>query len=157
MQTPIVTERVSEDVCAPRIEALSEKVRGLKARQLELTDAIEDRQALGPSPDELADIADKIREAVIPGPNSQRKALLQDMVAEIRVQSRRVVIPVFRLPLRGPSREEGPVREFELALPLGAWSPVSRSRLFIRTLDHGAGQDPFRRSHASRTTSPAYS
>lgn len=32
------------------VEALSEKLRGLKARQLELTDAIEDQQVSAPSP-----------------------------------------------------------------------------------------------------------
>lgn len=86
-------------------------MRGLKARQLELTDAIEDQQAGAHRPDELAGIRDEIRAGFVAEPDSQRKALLQDMVAEVRVQSRKAVTPVFRLPLRGPSRDVTAVRE----------------------------------------------
>ena len=34
------------------------------------------------------------------GPVAQRKAILQKFVAEIRVESRRTIFPVFRLPFR---------------------------------------------------------
>jgi hypothetical protein len=129
---------MAEDLCASRIKALSEKVRGLKARQLELTDAIEDQQAAGPSPDELAAIRDKIRAGFVAGPDSQRKALLQDMVAEVRVQSRRAVTPVFRLPLQGPSRDVGAVRElFRLVGRSGLEPPASAN----------AGHAHFRGTH----------
>ena len=85
--------------CAPRIEALSERLQALQARQLELSRAVEEHQDIESSVEELAAIRARIREAVISGPDSMRKALLHDMVAEIRVQSRRAIIPVFRLPL----------------------------------------------------------
>ena len=111
---------MSEERCAPRIEALGEKLRALKARQIELTDAIEEQRVHGPSAEELAAIREKICHVVSSGPDGERKALLQDMVSEVRVRSRRSIVPVFRLHLRGPSEGEGAVRHLSrLVGPLG--------------------------------------
>jgi len=41
------------------------------------------------------------------------------MVAEIRVMSRKAIVPVFRVPLRGPAEEQQPVRHrFRLVDPI---------------------------------------
>jgi hypothetical protein len=39
---------MSEQRCAPRIEALSQRLQALKHRQLELSDTIEEQRVLGP-------------------------------------------------------------------------------------------------------------
>lgn len=62
------------------VEALSEKLRGLKARQLELTDAIEDSRSRARARPNIAAIRATIRESIASAPDSQRKALLQDLV-----------------------------------------------------------------------------
>ncbi len=84
---------MSEERCAPRIEALSEKLQALKARQIELSNAVEDQRVLGPSPEELAAIRSRIGHVISSGPDGARKALLQDMVSEVRVRSRRSIVP----------------------------------------------------------------
>jgi site-specific DNA recombinase len=95
---------MSEERCASRIEALGERLRELKGRQLELSDAIEEQRVLGPSTEELAAIRDKVRHVISSGPDCERKALMQDMVSEVRVRSRRSIVPVFRLPYGDPTR-----------------------------------------------------
>jgi hypothetical protein len=42
----------------------------------------------------------KIRDAILHGP-TLRKAVLQELVVEVRIESRRLIHPTFRLPLRG--------------------------------------------------------
>ena len=90
-----------EDLCGPRIEDLGEKLRALRARHAELTAAIEEDQLTGPSPAELDTLRAEIRQAIEKGPVARRKAVLQELVAEVRIESRRVIRPTFRLPLRG--------------------------------------------------------
>jgi hypothetical protein len=110
---------MAEGLCAPRVESLGENLRGLKARQLELSDAIEEQQILRPNPEQLVAIGNRIRGCIKSGPDGQRKALLQDMVAEIRVQSREAIVPVFRVPLREGPQEDRAVRHlFRLVGPM---------------------------------------
>jgi site-specific DNA recombinase len=92
--------KMSESACGSRIEALGERVRALRARHAELTAAVEEEQLTGPSPEELEALRARIRDAIEDGPIARRKAVLQELVAEVRVESRRVIRPTFRLPLR---------------------------------------------------------
>jgi len=92
--------RMSESACGPRIEALGERLRALRARHAELTAAMEEEQLAGPSPEDLEALRARIRDAIEDGPVARRKAVLQELVAEVRVESRRVVRPTFRLPLQ---------------------------------------------------------
>jgi hypothetical protein len=93
--------KMDEDLCRPRIEALTERLRALRARNSELAAAIEDEELTGPSPEELDALRARIRGAIDHGPVTLRKAVLQELVAEVRIESRRVIRPTFRLPLRG--------------------------------------------------------
>jgi site-specific DNA recombinase len=95
------TGSMSEEMCRPRIERLAERLRGLRARQAELTAAIEDERVTAPDLDEVERLKDKIREALLDGPVERRKAILQELVAEVRVESRSCIRPTFRLPLGG--------------------------------------------------------
>ncbi len=47
------TGKINEDLCRPRIEALAERLRGLRSRQSELATIIEEEDLAGPSPQEL--------------------------------------------------------------------------------------------------------
>jgi site-specific DNA recombinase len=115
--------KMVENQCASRIQALSERLQGLKGRQLELSDAIESQPVMGPTPAALEALRDTIRTSIASGPDTQRKALLQDLVAEVRVQSRRAIVPVFRLPLKGPAEPAGAVRELFRMVGRGGLEP----------------------------------
>ena len=77
------TGSMSEEMCRPRIERLAERLRGLRARQAELTAAIEDERITSPDPHDLEVLKAKIREALLDGPIERRKAILQELVAEV--------------------------------------------------------------------------
>jgi hypothetical protein len=88
---------MAEDLCAPRVEGLGRSSLASRRGSLNSSDAIEEQQILGPSAEQLAAIRNRIRDCITSGPDAQRKALLQDMVAKIRVHSRKAIVPVFRL------------------------------------------------------------
>jgi site-specific DNA recombinase len=91
-----------EDLCRPRIERLAERLRSLRAHQAELTASIEEGgQVTAPGIEEVERLRDRIREALLNGPVVRRKAVLQELVAEVRVESRSCIRPTFRLPLAG--------------------------------------------------------
>ncbi len=82
--------RMSESACGPRIEALGERLRALRARHAELTAAMEEEQLAGPSPEDLEALRARIRDAIEDGPVARRKAVLQELVVGERPQA-----PVF--------------------------------------------------------------
>jgi hypothetical protein len=75
------------------IEALTETLWRLRARNSELAAAIEDEELTGPSPEELDALRARIRGAIDHGLVTLRKAVLQELVAEVRIESRRVIRP----------------------------------------------------------------
>lgn len=93
------------------VEALSEKLRGLKARQLELTDAIEDQQVSGPSPAKHRGHQGHHSRASRQGPTPSAKRCCRTWWAEVRVHSRKAVVPVFRPPPPHRPQEETAVRK----------------------------------------------
>ncbi|HVD00401.1 MAG TPA: recombinase family protein [Candidatus Dormibacteraeota bacterium] len=97
---------------AARIEAIEEKLAGLRRRREELAETIEAEAVHLPTPADLSDAEDAIREAMAGGTAGQRKALLQALVAEIRVESRHAIFPTYRLPA-------GPVRVMSGVVGLG--------------------------------------
>ena len=98
-----------ESACGPRIKELSERLRGLQARQEEL--AAEEPAERDPLSDEdLALLQAEVREVIESGDPPTRKALLQSLVDEIRVVSRAEIYPSFSLPaVRPPSGSVPPV------------------------------------------------
>ncbi len=78
------TGSMSEEMCRPRIERLAERLRGLRARKAELEAAIEDEQLTGPDPEQVEDLKGRIREALLDAAAERRKAILQELVAEVR-------------------------------------------------------------------------
>jgi site-specific DNA recombinase len=87
---------LSERRFAGRIDVLEERLAALRRRQSELADAASDDRPI-PSEEGLRDTQAAVREAIVRGTPGQRKALLQALVAEIRVESRDAIYPTFRL------------------------------------------------------------
>ena len=114
------TGKMSEDLCRPRIEALAEKLRGLQSRHAELTAAMDDEELTAPSTDELEKMRATVQHAIEHGPNTLRKAVLQQFVVEVRIESRRVIWPTFRLPLGG-------VRELSRMVEAAGVEPASET------------------------------
>src|SRR2546428_4434553 len=63
------------------------------------------------------DVLQHIAEAMESGTPSQRKALLQELVSEIRVESRDAIFPTYRLP-------NGPVRVMSGVVPIAGPRPL---------------------------------
>jgi site-specific DNA recombinase len=83
---------------APRVRALTAKIAELQHRQGELTAAIDQITSQPPSQAILAHLRERVREALTQGPMPAKKALVQALVHEIRVESRYTIIPTFRVP-----------------------------------------------------------
>ena len=98
--------------CAPRIEELSRKTRGLKARREELgAETPEEHEPL--SDEDLELLVAHVREVIAGGDPPTRKALLQSLGEEIRVASRAEIYPSFLLPAVRPPGGEARPRGFE--------------------------------------------
>ena len=89
---------LSEAQCGKRLEGLAAKVRDLRARREELVAAMEHASARAPDAGEIAAMRRHIEQALTEGAVPARKALLQALVHEIRVEGRDRVVPWFRVP-----------------------------------------------------------
>ena len=103
-----------ESACAPRIGELTERLRGLQARQEELAaEEPDEREPL--TDDDLALLHAEVREVIDGGDPTTRKALLASMVDEIRVVSRAEIYPSFSFPAVRPPSGSAPPAGFEPA------------------------------------------
>jgi hypothetical protein len=73
-------------------------MRDLRARREDLAVAVQQAAASAPDTDEIAEMRHHIEKAVTDGAVPARKALLQALVHEIRVEGRDRVVPWFRVP-----------------------------------------------------------
>ncbi len=89
---------LTEAQCGKRLEGLAAKGRDLRARREELVAAMEYASANAPDPGEIAPMRHHIAQALTDGAVPARKALLQALVQEIRVEGRDRVVPWFRVP-----------------------------------------------------------
>lgn len=103
-----------ESACAPRIGELTERLRGLQARQEELAAEVPDER-VPLTDDDLALLQAEVREVIDGGDAPTRKALLASMVEEIRVVSRAEIFPSFSLPAVRPPSGSVPPAGFEPA------------------------------------------
>ena len=103
-----------ESACAPRIEELGTKLRGLQARREELgAEEPEEHEPL--SDEDLELLVAHVRQVIDRGDPPTRKALLQSLVDEIRVVSRAEIYPSFSLPAVRPPTGSVPPAGFEPA------------------------------------------
>jgi site-specific DNA recombinase len=99
--------------CGPRVKELTGRLRGLQGRQTELaaTNAI-----AGPEPLTVADVgslAGQISQAFTQGDAHHKKALLQALISEIRVQGKANIQPYFAIPAFRPLARSVPPTGFE--------------------------------------------
>jgi site-specific DNA recombinase len=90
-----------EEVCAERLQVLQQKLGELREHRAELTLAIESGRNPSVSEQDLQDIRGAIKTAIEHGSPQEQKALLKALVAEVRVESRQAIYPVFRIPEGG--------------------------------------------------------
>ena len=90
-----------ERLCAPRIESMTEKLAQLRNREAELVARVESEPRIRVTRDQLGDLLGLVRAVLGEGLAPEVKALLHALVAEVRVQSRRAIQPVFRVPSDG--------------------------------------------------------
>ena len=107
---------MTEKVCAPRLSALSEKLGQLQGRRAELLAMIEPEAPASIGALQLQQVRTEAERILSDGPLPQRKALLQELVAEIRVEGRDSITPVFRVP-------DPPVRVLDRVVGRGGLEP----------------------------------
>jgi chromosome segregation ATPase len=94
--------KLRDEVCTRRIEELSAQLTSLEARRAELAEKISESQPSVPDRSELAELVGDIERALKDGALPERKAVMQAVVAEIKVRDRGHIQPVFRVPIFGP-------------------------------------------------------
>jgi site-specific DNA recombinase len=94
--TAFESGRLPEIRFAGRVQALETRLTELRARLAELQDSA--RAAEAPSAAAVSDAEEAVRDAMLHGTPGQRKALLKELVVEVRVESRDSIIPTFRVP-----------------------------------------------------------
>jgi site-specific DNA recombinase len=80
-----------------RLRELRTEIDTLTVRRDEIADAIEDEPA-APSPATLDRIRDHLARVIADGSSAERKATIEQLIAEIRLTEDDQVIPVFRIP-----------------------------------------------------------
>ena len=120
---------LQEDDLATRLAGLKVKTKQLRTRRDELTDQLTD--APQPLPEtELNEIADHISEIITNGTDNERKALIETLIAEIKITASDRVIPVFRIPQ--PRAEDAALNTNEA--PTGENSLVRASNEGVRAM-----------------------
>jgi hypothetical protein len=71
---------------------------------------------VAPTAEVMRNVKETLRDAMLNGTPGQRKALLKELVVEVRVESRESIIPTFRLPT-------APVRVMEAVVGCGGLEP----------------------------------
>lgn len=84
--------------CGERIDALGQKLSELQDRRRHLQEQQTAEEVPGWEPEELDALLGEIRGAIEDGTPQKQKALLQALVAEVRVDSREAIYPFFRVP-----------------------------------------------------------
>ncbi len=119
---------LSEVQCGKRLQQLAAKVSELRARREELVVAIEQVSLKAPEADELAATRHQIEKSLKAGSVPARKALLQALVHEIRVECRDRVVPWFRV----PGGADPKVRALARSAPPAGAGPVLRRVVRLR-------------------------
>ncbi len=88
-----------EAVCGERVRNLGTKAGELLARRIELEYEVLDAETPTITRRELAKGRRHVADTIASGAPEAKKALLQALVAEIRVESRKAVRPFFRVPI----------------------------------------------------------
>jgi len=99
-----------------RVQALETRLTELRARLDDLRESDRTEVLVAPTAEVMRNVKETLRDAVLNGTPGQRKALLKELVVEVRVESRDSIIPTFRLPT-------APVRVMEAVVGRGGLEP----------------------------------
>ncbi len=83
---------------AGRMDELERRLAELRTQRETLQEELADRSIVAPTIKDIAAVLTSIDDAMESGTLSQRKALMQQLVSEIRVDSRSAIFPTYRLP-----------------------------------------------------------
>lgn len=97
---------MSEEIAAPRLEQLGTKLKQLKQRRDELADEIDAAPTM-PTETELADILAHIDQVIDRDQPAATKALIDALVARVKVVSATQLVPVFRVHHGHTGTEDG--------------------------------------------------
>ncbi len=92
------TAMAAED-CGPRVQELSNQIRDLRAREVELKEAVDARRQFEVTDELLDHAAREIEVALLNGSAAQKKALLRQLIHEIPTDGRRAY-PKYRVPVQ---------------------------------------------------------
>lgn len=112
---------------ATRTELLEQQLGELRREREEFQERLERESLAQPGADLLTNLRTAIADALQAGTASQRKAILQELVSEILVESRESILPTYRLPPAPVRVMSGMVDQARL-LPRTTW-PKSRRLL----------------------------
>ena len=104
------TGAMPEAICGTRVKDLSSQSTALRAHRQVLADEMNEADLTVPSPEELSALRDRVAEALASGDPAPVKTLLQALIHEIRVDSRKAIHPVFRVPVGGGHQQDDAVR-----------------------------------------------
>ena len=90
------TGRLPEARFVSRLSALEARLSDLRTKLEELRDSA--RTVEAPNKETVRNAADAVRDVMLNGTPGQRKALLKELIVEVRVESRESIIPTFRIP-----------------------------------------------------------
>ena len=116
--------RLSECRFGSRVDALERRLTQLRAKLAELRDASTAVEA--PSKEAVRSAEEAVRHAMLNGTPGQRKALLKELIVEVRVESRDSIIPTFRLPATSVRVTEAMVGRGGLEPPTSAFAGPMR-------------------------------
>ena len=88
--------------CGGLIEELSAELTSLEARRSDLAEEASESQPGVPDPAQLGELVEDIERALRDGALPECKAVMQAVVAEVRLRDRGHIRPVFRVPVFGP-------------------------------------------------------
>jgi hypothetical protein len=86
-----------EAECGPRIKALADKLSALQTRRAEVADAISNPVG-AVNVDQVDALRSQLDSVLISGNPEQTRTVLRALIHEIRVENRKHVYPVFRVP-----------------------------------------------------------
>jgi site-specific DNA recombinase len=99
-----------EEIRGERVKDLGTKATAMRARMFELDAEMTTADLVAPTSAELNELRQRVEAAVAGGSSALVKSLLQALIHEIRVDSRKAIHPVFRVPVGGGHHEDDAVR-----------------------------------------------
>jgi site-specific DNA recombinase len=92
---------LSPERCDERLSRLQTRLEDLRGQQAELSLSTPDEAGRGPTPADLAAIADRLERGIAEGEPQKTKALLRLLIQELRVDGRARIQPTYRFTAPG--------------------------------------------------------